>query len=461
MEYSKQLRYQQSLQIKDVQESLRKILHIWSPTSGLKVPIGGGGLEVTSSDSQKAEIEISKSSKLETRIKKPVTRNLDSDNNDERTLDMILDDPSRELHALLVETGYRANEVAAIDDDSSVVVEIASGALEETKEIQNAPPQALKEPEVMKILTYAEYVSNILTAIESSFTDGVNSKTGRVSFSDEVSREQITPMEGVEDENVLPVLTEGTSLTGKDLDNSFGLFSILIESDDDSKTVYTNTMALLPPPKAAPMDSSAIPASCVFQILRKPYPRMARRAAPRFSILDIEDVSLAKSLSDAVSVSEARSVITPVRSLKKMSIKPSSAKTPTEDLSLTPVPGTLAEPSALLFDDAGKHVLLATRWIIKPFSSVQMKIRFRSEKEGKSEAALGFEVVGTGQSVTLLCQGNCEVPHITNDPRNIFMRRMKAAPPGLNAPPPQKRFLMAENVYSFGPLQMFKKADWR
>jgi hypothetical protein len=164
-------------------------------------------------------------------------------------------------------------------------------------------------------------------------------------------------------------------------------------------------------------------------------------------------------MDDAMLALEARSVITPVKSQKKMSIKPLSAKPLTEEA--TPVPGTPLEPSALVFDDSGKNVLLASRWIIQPFSTVQMKIRFRSEKEGKSEASLGFEVVGTGQSVTLLCHGNCEVPHITNDPRNIFMRRLKAAPPGLNAPPPQKRFLMAENIYSFGPLQIFKKPEWR
>jgi hypothetical protein len=30
--------------------------------------------------------------------------------------------------------------------------------------------------------------------------------------------------------------------------------------------------------------------------------------------------------------------------------------------------------------------------------------RYRSDKEGKSEATLGFEVVGTGQTVNLHCQ---------------------------------------------------------
>jgi hypothetical protein len=465
VEYSKQLRYQQSLQIKDVEASIRKVLRIWSPTNGLKIPdLTGEELGVKSSES---EIEISNNDKVVTQIKKPVTRILDSDSGDDRTLDMILGDPSRELHTLLVEAGYRETKLA-IDDNPSGLSEItplATASLEEGEEIQQPPPQTHKEVEVTKTFTYADYMSKALTTIENCFTEGENSKTGRVLFSDEVPVEQIAPMEGVEDNSVRPVVTEGTTLRGKDLLPSYGLFSILIESDDDSKTVYTNTMALLPPPKAAPMDSSAIPASCVFQIVRKPYPRMNRRTAPRFSILDIEDVSLAKSMDDAMLASEARSVITPGigKSQKKMSIKPLSAKAqaPAEEATSAPStrPCTALDP--LVFDDSGKSVLLASRWIIQPFSTVQMKIRFRSEKEGKSEAALGFEVVGTGQSVTLLCHGNCEVPHITNDPRNIFMRRLKNAPTGLNAPPPQKRFLMAENIYSFGPLQIFKKPEWR
>ena len=36
-------------------------------------------------------------------------------------------------------------------------------------------------------------------------------------------------------------------------------------------------------------------------------------------------------------------------------------------------------------------------------------------------------------------------------------------PPGINptALLPQKRFVLADNFYSFGPLSLFKKPDWR
>ena len=80
--------------------------------------------------------------------------------------------------------------------------------------------------------------------------------------------------------------------------------------------------------------------------------------------------------------------------------KPTSAKKIVLPTSLST--GSSNVPDHPPFDDS--NTILVDRWIIQPYSTVQMKIRFRSENEGKSEAALAFEVVGTGQSVTLLCQ---------------------------------------------------------
>ena len=80
--------------------------------------------------------------------------------------------------------------------------------------------------------------------------------------------------------------------------------------------------------------------------------------------------------------------------------KPTSAKKIVLPTSLSTGPSNV--PDHPPFDDS--NTILVDRWIIQPYSTVQMKIRFRSENEGKSEAALAFEVVGTGQSVTLLCQ---------------------------------------------------------
>ena len=110
------------------------------------------------------------------------------------------------------------------------------------------------------------------------------------------------------------------------------------------------------------------------------------------------------------------------------------------------------------YDDSKTQFV--SRWVVPPFGSVQFKVRFRSLKEGRFDSSLAFEVVGTSQTVTLFCQGNCEVPKISTDPRSIFMRRVKSIPLSPQ-PPPSKRFCTAENCYSFGPLQLFKKAAWR
>ena len=97
--------------------------------------------------------------------------------------------------------------------------------------------------------------------------------------------------------------------------------------------------------------------------------------------------------------------------------------------------------------------------MIKGGESVQLKIRFKATVQSKYDASLGFEVMGTQQQFNLYVGGFCEVPKINTDSRNVFMRRVKASPP--QAPPPQKKFIISANQYSFGPLLTYKKAEWK
>merc|ERR1712196_713878 len=99
------------------------------------------------------------------------------------------------------------------------------------------------------------------------------------------------------------------------------------------------------------------------------------------------------------------------------------------------------------------------RWVIKGGETVQMKIKFRAEIEMKYDSVLGFEVMGTAQTFSLYSGGWCEVPKINTDSRNVFMRRVKGFPPAL--PPPNKRFVINKNYYSFGPLLNYKQKDWK
>ena len=56
-------------------------------------------------------------------------------------------------------------------------------------------------------------------------------------------------------------------------------------------------------------------------------------------------------------------------------------------------------------------------------------MRFKSTKTGKVNSALSFEVLGLPQRETqLLCVGTCEVPQVNDDPRNVFMNRIKTRP---------------------------------
>ena len=95
------------------------------------------------------------------------------------------------------------------------------------------------------------------------------------------------------------------------------------------------------------------------------------------------------------------------------------------------------------------------RWVVPPHGSVEFSVRFLSKQVGKFNGSLGFEVLGLpGRESQLLVSGTCEVPTINDDPRNVFMHRVKSRP--LTAPPVSKRFVMNRGVYEFGPLLTWK-----
>jgi hydrocephalus-inducing protein len=101
------------------------------------------------------------------------------------------------------------------------------------------------------------------------------------------------------------------------------------------------------------------------------------------------------------------------------------------------------------------------RWVVPAHGSVQFRVKFASVAEGKPESAMEFEVVGTHQKFVLPCKGVCEFPSVNTDTRNIFMRRVKNLSANPHVPLPNKRFVIADNFYSFGPLSLFKKPEWK
>ena len=58
----------------------------------------------------------------------------------------------------------------------------------------------------------------------------------------------------------------------------YGLFDLFLYGDESERVVINNAQAILPPPKISLAEMALVlPPSQEFQIIRRPYPRMARR----------------------------------------------------------------------------------------------------------------------------------------------------------------------------------------
>ena len=193
-------------------------------------------------------------------------------------------------------------------------------------------------------------------------------------------------------------------------------------------------MALLPQPQVAPDDKDKPPETTVQQLIEKPYPRSDRRPVRCFEILRMDPVDEEAEAAKAAAAAEAEAAKAAAAKSKKGAPEP--------------------EPEPVV-----EEAPVSYRWVIGANETVQMKIRFRSKTEGKFDFNLGFEVLGTSQNFNLHCGGFCEVPTINTDSRNVFMRRVKGIAPG--APPAPRKFVINEGTYSFGPLLLYKKFDWK
>jgi hypothetical protein len=197
-----------------------------------------------------------------------------------------------------------------------------------------------------------------------------------------------------------------------------GLFTVSIDAEDAEAAVLTIVMALLPAPKVPPPDKNAVPGPKLFQVIRKPHPRVERRLLKQYSIvaMDAAEIAEASKTGDGETVAVANDAALPV---------PRSGH----------------------------------RWIIPPFGSTKFKVVFHSQTVGKFDMNMRFEVLGSQQQYNLHCGGVCELPNINRDTRNLFMRRQKQIAAG--APLPQRKFISNDDSYCFGPLLMFKKPEWR
>ena len=221
-----------------------------------------------------------------------------------------------------------------------------------------------------------------------------------------------------------------------------GVYEVLLDGEETPDFVQQLVLSQLPAPKVSLADKeNELPPVEVLQVYRKPLARPNRKAIKNFIIVDIEDELVKPS--------------PPLQTAPEPLLEPSKGK------GKPPPKGKIEEPppSEPIVVEPQPEKPKPTRWIVQPQSTLQFKVRFSAEKEGTFQASMEFEIVGTGQKFNLPCSAICEYPKINIDTRNIFMRRLKALNPANPYPP--KRFVIAENFYSFGSLALFKKPEWK
>eukprot|EP00397_Hematodinium_sp_SG-2012_P000030 GEMP01000030.1.p1 GENE.GEMP01000030.1~~GEMP01000030.1.p1 ORF type:complete len:4608 (+),score=1069.56 GEMP01000030.1:10-13833(+) len=92
-----------------------------------------------------------------------------------------------------------------------------------------------------------------------------------------------------------------------------------------------------------------------------------------------------------------------------------------------------------------------TRWVLPPHTEKKLILKFFSKQVNTFSAMLSFEVVG-GVNITPISvsvTGITAFPNINSDPRNVFMRRVKARGPTGYA---NRQYVASLNLYDFGPL---------
>ena len=98
------------------------------------------------------------------------------------------------------------------------------------------------------------------------------------------------------------------------------------------------------------------------------------------------------------------------------------------------------------------------RWIIPSKESIPIWINFHSADVGTYDCVMGFEIVGGSKEYNLIGHGDCSVPSINSDPRNVFMNRVKTGGKPNHAP---KKYVLSRSTFEFGSLLIGKDADLR
>ena len=201
------------------------------------------------------------------------------------------------------------------------------------------------------------------------------------------------------------------------------LHSIAITAEEDFDAIFSRVLATLPPTFTVKKKTVDLPPSESYQLVKRPTERFARKVSQYFRIENVATPAAGNG-GDAA----------PAEGAEAAGSRPASAA-------------------------AGGAA--ATRWIIPAQGSVDVLVTFLPEAVGKFDQTLAFEIFMappmSASSSSLFCRGVCAVPSINPDPRNVFMRRTKSAPPARVC----KKFVVSRNMFEFGPLLVGKDKTGR
>ena len=218
-----------------------------------------------------------------------------------------------------------------------------------------------------KIVLYNKYIDEILPCVKDAFADPPpieepvteNEEGGQsadvASAPEETGEEGESAVENNETQNTTDLVEEQRVRHFRDYRGR----------NDLEDAVNQSVLALIPAAKVPPFDKDAIPPTIESQLIRRPYPRVERKAVNNFEILEyLPELAGGEEEKDA-----------------------------------TTVPASEGE------DEVTKDPQKPSRWIVPPFGQVQFKVKFTSETEGKFDNVLMFEVMGSKQEFSLFCSG--------------------------------------------------------
>lgn len=307
-------------------------------------------------------------------------------------------------------------------DNAEACLALIKSLCPETKEAAEVVPSTMEgsEPVPAKAVihtgyTFEDFTAVILPKLEEVFP-WADAKSEPISGEAPVAETEGAPADAEVKVSTTP---------------AHGHLKVELDASDDEETSLSNVVVLLPPPNVPPDNPDKLPEPVTYQLFKRPVARADRKAIRNFIILPLESEPVAAPVEEA----------------------------PKEDPKAKKDPKAKNAPVVEEVKPVQPEPTPTYRWVIAPKSSVQFRVRYLSNVEGRHESSMGFEVVGYSNFYALHLVGICELPKINTDTRNIFMRRVKSIAP--KAPLPAKKFVIADEFFSFGPLLSFKKPEWR